>query len=599
MPQHQLYRDRRGGPAVDRDVVTRVPTRAPVTLQAALSRGRVRGMLALFGPAFVASVAYVDPGNFATNFAGGAEHGYQLVWVVVMANVMAMLVQYLSSKAGLASGRSLPELCRDRFCRPVNAILWLQAEVVAMATDLAEFVGAAIGLNLVFGMPLFLAGLVTATVAFAILALSQRGHRQFELAVIALLGFVAAGFVYVFFAVGNQNYRQLAAGIVPSLSGVNTLGLAVGIVGATVMPHVVYLHSALQKGRVQAADDRERHTLLAYNKWDCIMGLGVAGLVNLSMLCIAAALFHKPGLTSITDLGSIHDHLDSLVGGGAALGFGIALMASGFSSSSVATYAGQVVMAGFMDWRIPILLRRVLTMLPSLVILALAVNTTQALIYSQIVLSFGIPFALVPLLLVTRDGRVMRDMTNRRITTTLMLLIVVIITSLNIYLLYDALRALLLPGGRWPRMSRRSWVMSSLVRRPLIFCCVSGGGWPATTQTGTGCCRSETWGVAASGAATVAEGLAGCVDLGGSGAGLAGAVEAGAAVVGEVRGYEAGAVPALDAGGCARSSRAASSRVSRPVSRSRCQRLGMRRARQWARTHLASHVLPSPGTSSC
>jgi len=417
--------------------------RGQVTLEQVRARGRIRGAAALLGPAFVASVAYVDPGNFATNFAGGAQYGYQLVWVIVMANLMAIRVQYLTSKAGLATGRSLPELCRERFGRRANVLLWLQAEVIAMATDLAEFVGAAVGINLLFGVPLFLAGLVTAVVAFVILGLEQRGYRLFELAVIALLALVGSGFVYLFFAVGGQRYGQLAAGLLPRLGGAGTLGLTVGIIGATVMPHVVYLHSALQTGRVHAAGQRERRTLLAYNKWDCIIGLGSAGLVNLSMLCIAAALFHKPGLTGISDLGPIHAHLASLVGGGAALAFGVALMASGLSSSSVGTYAGQVVMAGFMNWRIPLLARRALTMLPSLLILALAVNTSQALVYSQIILSFGIPFALVPLLLITRDRATMTDMPNRRATSTMMLLTTIIITGLNLYLLCDALTGLL------------------------------------------------------------------------------------------------------------------------------------------------------------
>ena len=382
-------------------------TRAPVqlTLQDVRRRGRLRTTALLFGPAFVASVAYVDPGNFATNFAGGAEHGYQLVWVILLANLMAIQVQYLTSKAGLATGRSLPELCRDRFGRRGNLMLWMQAEVVAMATDLAEFVGAAIGLNLVFGIPLLPAGLITAAVAFVILALEQRGYRRFELAIIALLAFVGVGFLYVLVAAGNQHYGQLAAGVVPHLGGGNQLSLTVAIIGATVMPHVVYLHSALQKNRIQTAEPHERKTLLKYNKWDCIVGLGLAGVVNLSMLCIAAALFHKPGQAGVGDLSAIHTQLGELVGGGAALAFGIALMASGLSSSSVGTYAGQIVMAGFMNWRIPLLLRRGLTMLPSLIVLALAVNTSQALVYSQIVLSFGIPFALIPLLLITQIGR--------------------------------------------------------------------------------------------------------------------------------------------------------------------------------------------------
>jgi len=251
------------------------------------------------------------------------------------------------------------------------------------------------------------------------------------------------GFAYLFFAAGGQHYPQLAGRLLPRLGGAGTLGLTVGIIGATVMPHVVYLHSALHKDRVRAAGPAERRTLLTYNKWDCLIGLGLAGLVNLAMLCIAAALFHKPGLTGISDLGPVHAHLATLAGGGAALAFGVALMASGLSSSSVGTYAGQIVMAGFMNWRIPLPARRALTMTPSLIILALAVNPSQALVYSQIILSFGIPFALIPLLLITRDPSTMTDMPNRRLTSTLMLLVTMIITGLNLYLLCDAATSLL------------------------------------------------------------------------------------------------------------------------------------------------------------
>lgn len=420
--------------------MTAIQSRTPVSLEAIRARGRARAAFALFGPAFVASVAYIDPGNFATNFAGGARHGYELIWVIVMANLMAIVVQYLTSKVGLATGQSLPELCRMKFGRGTNAMLWLQAEVVAMATDLAEFVGAAVGLNLVLGIPLLPAGLLTAVVAFAILALERRGHRRFELAVIVLVALVATGFVYVFFTAGNQQYRQLIAGLVPHVGSGDSATLTVGIIGATVMPHVVYLHSALQTDRVRAADTGERRVLLTYNRWDCIIGLGLAGLVNLSMLGVAAALFHKPGLIGVSDFGAVYTHLDRLAGNGAALAFGIALIASGFSSSSVGTYAGQIVMAGFMGWRIPLLLRRTLTMAPSLVILALAVNTSHALVFSQIVLCFGIPFALIPLLIITRDTRIMRDMTNRRVTTILMLLIALTVTGLNLYLVFDAVR---------------------------------------------------------------------------------------------------------------------------------------------------------------
>jgi manganese transport protein len=421
---------------VTAEATTPVQAASPeVTLGQLRARGRFRTVLGLLGPAFVAAVAYIDPGNFATNFTAGALHGYQLAWVIVMADLMAVLVQYLTSKAALATGRSLPELCRDRFGRRANVVLWVQAEVVAMATDLAEFVGAAVGINLVFGVPLFPAGLITAVVAFVLLALQQRGYRRFELAIIALLGLVGAAFLYLLVVTPGQQYGQLAGGLVPRLGGTGALGLAVGIIGATVMPHVVYLHSALQQNRVGASGAGERRTLLRANRWDCVTGLGLAGLVNLAMLCVAAALFHGAGTSGVVDLGVVHTRLGALVGGGAALAFGVALMASGLSSSSVGTYAGQVVMSGFMNWRIPLPLRRALTMAPSLLVLGLAVNPSQALVLSQIVLSFGIPFALVPLLLVTRDRLTMTDMVNRRLTTSLMVVTAVVITGLNLVLL--------------------------------------------------------------------------------------------------------------------------------------------------------------------
>jgi manganese transport protein len=412
-------------------------------LSRTLQSGRVRGTLAILGPAFVASVAYVDPGNFATNFAAGSRFGYQLVWVILMANLMAILVQYLTSKVGLFSGRSLPEICHERFGRRTSTVLWLQAEVVAMATDLAEFVGASIGLYLIFGIPLFPAGLITAVVAFAILALEERGYRRFELAIIGLLALVGTGFLYTFFAVGDQDYAAIARGVIPDLSGKGALALSVGIIGATVMPHVVYLHSALQKNRIRPQNMHEMRMLLRYNRLDCIIGLGLAGVVNLAMLCIAAALFHVPGSEQVSDLIQIHGELATLVGGGTALAFAVALMASGFSSSSVGTYAGQVVMSGFMGWRIPLVLRRSITMAPALIVLAAGVNTTDALVISQIVLSFGIPFALVPLVLVTRDRSVMGEFVNRRLTTAAIVVVTAIITALNLYLIYEALSGVL------------------------------------------------------------------------------------------------------------------------------------------------------------
>ncbi|MEA2195220.1 MAG: manganese transport protein [Solirubrobacteraceae bacterium] len=422
------------------------PVAGPDALPVALSplrrvraRGPIRGRLALLGPAFVAAVAYIDPGNFATNVSAGAKFGYLLVWVIVMANLMAMLVQYLSAKAGLASGRNLPELCRESFPRSVNFFLWVQAEIVAIATDLAEFVGAAIGLHLLFGVGLFPAGLITAAVAFAILALEQRGYRRFELAIIGLLGLVGLGFLYDFFAVGGHSAAGIAGGLVPHLGSSEALLLAMGIIGATVMPHVIYLHSALTQRRIEPSDDGERRELLRYVRLDCGLGLGMAGAINLAMLCIAVAIFNKTGHTGVDSIEGAHAGLATLVGGGAALAFAVALLASGLSSSSVGTYSGQVVMQGFIRRRIPLFVRRAVTMTPALVVLALGLPTTETLVISQVVLSFGIPFALIPLILVTRRRDLMGSLVNRRATTIAASVVAAAISSLNVFLIYDTL----------------------------------------------------------------------------------------------------------------------------------------------------------------
>ena len=416
-----------------------LPLPGPSPLRRVRARGPIRGRMALLGPAFVAAVAYIDPGNFATNIAAGAKFGYLLVWVIVMANVMAMLVQYLSAKAGLASGRNLPELCRESFPRVANFGLWVQAEIVAMATDLAEFVGAAIGLNLLFGIGLLPAGLITAVVAFAILALQQRGYRRFELAIAGLLGLVALGFIYDFVAVGHHSASGIAGGLVPGFAGSESLLLAIGIIGATVMPHVVYLHSALTQRRIEPRDDGERRELLRYIRLDCGLGLGAAGIINLAMLCVAVAIFNRTGNTGVDSIEAAHDGLSTLVGGGAALAFAVALLASGLSSSSVGTYAGQVVMQGFIRRSIPLFVRRAVTMSPALVVLALGLPTTATLVISQVVLSFGIPFALVPLILVTRRADLMGALVNRRSTTIAASVIAAIIISLNAFLIYDTL----------------------------------------------------------------------------------------------------------------------------------------------------------------
>ncbi len=404
-------------------------------LQLLRSRGRIRGIVALLGPAFVAAVAYIDPGNFATNFSAGAKFGYTLVWVIVVANLMAMLVQYLSAKTGVATGRDLPELCREHFPRAVSGGLWVQAELIAMATDLAEFVGAAVGLNLLFHVPLFPAGLITAVVAFAILALEQHGYRRFELAIAGLLGIVFLGFAYDLATVGADP-AGIAAGLIPGFAGTDSLLLVAGIIGATVMPHVVYLHSALTKSRVSCRDDAERRELLGFQRLDVLVGLGAAGLINLSMLFIAASLFNRTGRLDVDSIEAAHAGLGRMVGGGAALAFAVALLASGLSSSSVGTYAGQVVMQGFIRRRIPLFIRRGLTMLPALLVLGLGLPATDSLVVSQVVLSFGIPFALVPLVLLTRRPDIMGSFVNRRVTTVATGCIAAMIIALNVYLLY-------------------------------------------------------------------------------------------------------------------------------------------------------------------
>ena len=398
-------------------------------------RGRVRGVLHLLGPAFVACIAYVDPGNFATNIAGGSKYGYLLLWVIVSANLMAMLIQNLSAKIGIATGKNLPELCREHMSRPVSFGLWVQAELIAMATDLAEFLGAAIALNLLFGVPLFPAGVITAVVAFVILALQNRGYRRFELVIIGLLGVILGGFLYDTLRIGFDA-GEAAKGFVPHFAGTDSVLLATGILGATVMPHVIYLHSALTQGRIPPRDAKEKRALLRFERIDVTIAMTIAGVVNMSMLIIAASLFHDAGL-DIDKIEVAHQQFGELAGQGAALAFALALLASGLASSSVGTYSGQVVMQGFIARRIPLVLRRAITMAPALIVLAIGLDPSRSLVLSQVVLSFGIPFALIPLVLLTRRRDVMGDLVNLRITTVVAGLVAGLIIALNVFLLYQ------------------------------------------------------------------------------------------------------------------------------------------------------------------
>ncbi|TAN32921.1 divalent metal cation transporter [bacterium] len=408
--------------------------------------GETRGLRALapfLGPAFVAAVAYVDPGNFATNISGGAQYGYMLLWVVLAANLMAMLVQSMSAKLGIATGLNLAEVCRQKFPRSAVFGLWVQAEVIAMATDLAEFIGAAIGIHLLFpGVPLLFAGVITAFAAFGLLAVQSRGFRGFEAVITALVGVIVAAFAFEV-VLARPSLGGVAAGLLtPRFDGTESVLLGAGILGATVMPHVIYLHSALTQRRVVGASEAEQRKIFAFERWDVVIAMGVAGLVNIAMLTIAAAAFHGRNIGPLQSLDQAFAALGVTLGHGADIFFGLGLLASGLSSSSVGTLAGQVVMQGFIHRRIPLFLRRALTMAPALIVIAIGLDPSRALVLSQVVLSFGIPFALIPLLLFCRDRRLMGTLVNRPATTAIATAVVTIIVTLNVFLLY------LLTSGR-------------------------------------------------------------------------------------------------------------------------------------------------------
>jgi manganese transport protein len=400
-------------------------------------RRGIRRILPFLGPAFIAAVAYVDPGNFATNIAGGAKFGYLLLWVILVSNLMAMLIQSMSAKLGIATGKNLPEVCRARFPRPVTFLLWVQAEIIAMATDLAEFIGAALAINLLFGIPLFPAGLLTAVGAFGILELQRRGFRPLEAVITAMVGVIVVAFAFQMFYAQPEADRVLAGLFTPGFAGTESVLLAAGILGATVMPHVIYLHSALTQRRIVGKTEDERRRIFRFELVDVVIAMAIAGTINASMLIMAAALFHSAGLTGVGDIDKAFEQLRILEGSTPAILFGVALLASGLSSSSVGTLSGQVVMQGFINRQIPLFLRRLITMAPALIILAIGLNPSRSLVISQVVLSFGIPFALVPLLIFCRNRNVMGTLVNRKITTAVASVVVALIVSLNVFLLYQ------------------------------------------------------------------------------------------------------------------------------------------------------------------
>jgi manganese transport protein len=402
---------------------------------------RVRNPLPFLGPAFVTAIAYVDPGNFATNLSAGASYGYLLVWVVVAANIMAMLVQYLSAKVGIATGSSLPALCRDQLPRSWRTALWAQAEAVAVATDLAEVVGGAIALRMLFGLPLVEGGVITGIAAFGMLALRSRGYRPFESAIAALLTVIAAGFVYSLFRGAPTAPGPVLGGLAPRFEGSGSITLAAAMLGATVMPHAIYLHSGLTNDRYAARTRTQRRSLLRIQRLDVISAMSIAGLMNLALLLIAAASLFGSGVGS--DIDAAHALIAHVNGRTSATVFAIALLASGLAASSVGTLAGQVVMEGFLQRHLPLVLRRLASMAPALLVLAICSNPTQALVLSQVVLSFGIPFALLPLIAFTRRGDLMGDLVNSKTTTITAGLVAGIIVSLNLCLLANGLLGLL------------------------------------------------------------------------------------------------------------------------------------------------------------
>ncbi|RDU38026.1 divalent metal cation transporter [Neobacillus piezotolerans] len=394
----------------------------------------LRGLLPFLGPAFIAAVAYIDPGNYATNIAAGSQYGYKLLWVILASNLMAVLIQVMSAKLGIATGKNLPEVCRDQFSKRTSILLWIQAELVVMATDLAEFIGAALGLYLLFDIPMIMAALLAAVGSFAILELQRRGVRPLEAIITGMIFVVVIAFGIQVFDAKPEAAPLMAGLFVPKFEGVDSILLAAGMLGATVMPHAIYLHSALTQKRIVGKNEREKKRIFKFETIDVIIAMVVAGGINASMLIVAAALFHKTGL-KVEDLDVAYNQFGHLLGQHSAICFGIGLLLAGLSSSSVGTMSGDVIMQGFIRRRIPVYLRRFITMLPPLTIIVLGINPTKALVFSQVVLSFGIAFALIPLVMFTSSKKIMGGLVNKKITTITAWVIAAVIIALNLFLL--------------------------------------------------------------------------------------------------------------------------------------------------------------------
>ncbi|WP_406621367.1 Nramp family divalent metal transporter [Bacillus atrophaeus] len=424
---------------MDKDISAQSPRTKAV--QDALD-GKIRGfrgLLPFLGPAFIAAIAYIDPGNFATNISAGSKYGYMLLWVILFSNIMALLIQSLSAKLGIATGKNLPEVAREEFPKPVSIGLWIQGELVIIATDLAEFIGAALGLYLLFGIPLLESSIIAAIGSFAILELQRRGYRSLEAGIAGMLFVVVIAFaLQTFFA--KPDVGSVMKGLfIPTFQGTDSVLLAAGILGATVMPHAIYLHSALTQRRVVGTTDAERKKIFRFEFIDILIAMLIAGAINASMLIVAAALFFKNGLY-VEDLDVAFDQFGSLVSPISAVLFGIGLLIAGLSSSSVGTLSGDVIMQGFIRYRIPLYVRRFITIIPPIVIIASGVNPTSALVLSQVVLSFGIAFALIPLIMFTSNKRIMGSLINAKWVTMISWVIAVLIVALNIFLIVDTLR---------------------------------------------------------------------------------------------------------------------------------------------------------------
>ena len=400
-------------------------------------KGWLPRVLPFTGPAFIASVAYIDPGNFATNIQGGAKVGYTLLWVIVASNLMAMNVQALAAKLGVATGLNLAEQCRNLFSRPVVIMMWGVMEIVAMATDMAEFLGAAVGFNLLFGIPLWLAGIITAISTFLILGLERYGFRPLEAVITILVAIVTVSYMIETF-LDRPNWGDvLYHSFVPQFSGTESVLLATGIVGATVMPHAIYLHSALTQGRIVVREPKQLKRLFRYVMVDVFIAMGLASLVNMAMLIMAASTFFKHGLTEIATLETAHRTLEPLLGKASSWIFAVSLLASGLSSSAVGTMAGQIMMQGFLRRKIPVWIRRLITIIPSIIVISIGLDPTRIMVISQVVLCFGLPFAIIPLTMFTSRKTVMGVLVNHSATTALTNAMTALILALNVYLVYQ------------------------------------------------------------------------------------------------------------------------------------------------------------------